>query len=192
MLQLKKITFWRRLKRLQHSAHEKYLFLANKIADTTIGLALISTYLHKTSDRKRMRSDVHSVYFRHGMRYVMPLAWGWGATAGSLRKKRICTKETHGIVGRFRGTEITEYQLFHRSRLHLMYRVILKKVSFGVFRTILVYKAKKNFTIKSKYKVLSLSKFSYYLVMVKIIKIRHLKGHISPNNHDSRIVFMRK
>ena len=40
------------------------------------------------------------------------------------------------------------------------YRVILKKVSFGVYRTILVSKEEKNFTIKSKHKGLSLSKFS--------------------------------
>ena len=40
------------------------------------------------------------------------------------------------------------------------YRVILKKVSFGIFRTILVFKEEKNITIKSKDKGLSLSKFS--------------------------------
>ena len=40
------------------------------------------------------------------------------------------------------------------------YRVILKKVSFGVFSIILVFKEEKNFTMKSKDKVLSLSKFS--------------------------------
>jgi len=40
------------------------------------------------------------------------------------------------------------------------YRVILKKVLFGIFRTILVSKEEKNFTIKSKDKGLSLSKFS--------------------------------
>ena len=41
-----------------------------------------------------------------------------------------------------------------------IYRVILKKVSFGVFRTILVSKEEKMFTIKSKDKELSLSRFS--------------------------------
>ena len=40
------------------------------------------------------------------------------------------------------------------------YRVILKKVSFGNFRVILVSKEEKNFTIESKDKGLSLSKFS--------------------------------
>ena len=40
-----------------------------------------------------------------------------------------------------------------------MYRVILKKVSFGIFRTFLVSKEEKNFTIESKDKGLSLSKF---------------------------------
>ena len=42
----------------------------------------------------------------------------------------------------------------------LMYRVILKKVSFGVFRAILVSKEEKDFTTKNKDKGLSLSKFS--------------------------------
>ena len=39
------------------------------------------------------------------------------------------------------------------------YRVILKKVLFGIFDIILVSKEEKNFTMKSKAKVLSLSKF---------------------------------
>ena len=41
-----------------------------------------------------------------------------------------------------------------------MYRVFFKKVSFGVFRIILVSKEEKNFTVESKDKGLSLSKFS--------------------------------
>ena len=41
-----------------------------------------------------------------------------------------------------------------------MYRVFLKKVSFGVFRIMLVSKEEKNFTVESKDKGLSLSKFS--------------------------------
>ena len=73
-----------------------------------------------------------------------------------------------------------------------MYRVFLKKVSFGVFRIMLVSKEEKNFTVESKDKGLSLSKFSWYLVIVKIIKIRHIKGHISQNNQDSKIIFMQK
>ena len=40
------------------------------------------------------------------------------------------------------------------------YRVIFKKVSFGIFSMILVSKEKKNFTMKSKDIVLSLGKFS--------------------------------
>ena len=44
-----------------------------------------------------------------------------------------------------------------------MYRVILKKVSFGIFRTFLVSKEEKNFNIESKDKGLSLSKFSWSL-----------------------------
>ena len=40
------------------------------------------------------------------------------------------------------------------------YWVILKKVSFGIFGSILVSKEETNFTIKSKDKGLSLSKFS--------------------------------
>ena len=60
-----------------------------------------------------------------------------------------------------------------------IYRVILKKVSFGICRTFLISKEENNFTIESQDKGLSLSKFSWYLVIVKIIRIRHLKGHIS-------------
>ena len=56
-------------------------------------------------------------------------------------------------------------------------RVILKKVSFGIFSIILVLKEEKSLTMKSKDEVQSLSKFSCYLVIVNIIKIRHLKGH---------------
>ena len=83
----------------------------------------------------------------------------------------------------------TDYNLFSKRN---RYWVILKKVSFGVFRTILVSKEEKNFTIKSKDKGLSLSKFSWYLVIVKIIKIRHSKGHISQTSHDLKNIFMQK
>ena len=41
-----------------------------------------------------------------------------------------------------------------------LYRVILKKVSFRFFSIILVFEEEKNFTMKSKDKLLSLSKFS--------------------------------
>ena len=60
------------------------------------------------------------------------------------------------------------------------------------FRTILVSHEKEILMIKSKNKGLSLSKFSWYLVIVKIMKIRHSKGHISQRNHDSKIIFMHK
>ena len=72
------------------------------------------------------------------------------------------------------------------------YRVILKKVSFGIFRIILVSKGEENYTVESKDKGLSLSKFTRCLAIVKIIKIRHLKGHISQKNDDLKIVFMQK
>ena len=72
------------------------------------------------------------------------------------------------------------------------YRVIFKKVSFGVFKTVLVSKEEKIFTIKSKDKGLSLNKFSWHLIMVKIIIIRHSKGHISQTNHDLINIFMQK
>ena len=80
----------------------------------------------------------------------------------------------------------------HSNFVHGKYRVILKTVLFGIFDIILVSKEEKDFTVKSKYKVLSLSKFSWYLAIVKIIKIRHLKGHISQKNHDLKIIFMQK
>ena len=41
----------------------------------------------------------------------------------------------------------------------IMYRVILKKVSFGIFSIILVFKEEKNFAVRSKDKVLALSEF---------------------------------
>merc|ERR1711989_12052 len=72
------------------------------------------------------------------------------------------------------------------------YRVILKKVSFGIFAIILVSKEDKNFTIESKGKGLSLSRFSFYLAIVKIIQIGRLNGHISQKNHDFKIVFVQK
>ena len=72
------------------------------------------------------------------------------------------------------------------------YRVILKKVLFSVFSIIKVSKGDKNFTVKSKDTVLSLSKFSWYLAKVKIIKNRHLQDHISQNNHDLNIIFKQK
>ena len=80
-----------------------------------------------------------------------------------------------------------------KQKVKLMwYRVILKKVSFGIFAIILVSKEDENFTIESKGKGLSLSRFSWYLAIVKIIQIGHLKGHISQKNHDLKIVFMQK
>ena len=45
-------------------------------------------------------------------------------------------------------------------QIEVKYQVILKKVSFCVFSIILIFKVEKNFTVKSKDKVLSLSKFS--------------------------------
>ena len=72
------------------------------------------------------------------------------------------------------------------------YWMILKKASFGIFIIILVSKEENNFDKESKDKVLSLSKFLWYLVIVKNIKIRHSRGHISQENHDSKIIFVQK
>ena len=80
----------------------------------------------------------------------------------------------------------------HSNFVHGKYRVIFKKVLFGIFRIFLVSKEVKNFTRESKDQELSLSKFPWYLVDVKIIKIRHLKGHISQKNYDFKIIFMEK
>ena len=82
----------------------------------------------------------------------------------------------------------THTQRHKRSR----YRVIVKKVSFGIFSIILVSEKGKSFTIKSKGKKLSLGKFSWYLAIVKIIKIRHLECHINQENHDLKIIFEQK
>ena len=54
----------------------------------------------------------------------------------------------------------TEKKMNKKTLEDTKYRVILKKVSFGVFRTILVSEVEKIFTKKSKDKGLSLSKFS--------------------------------
>ena len=63
---------------------------------------------------------------------------------------------------------------------------------FDIFITFLVSKQEQNFTIESKDKGLSLSKFSWYLVIVKIIKIEHLIGHISQKSHDLKKNFKKK
>ena len=61
----------------------------------------------------------------------------------------------------------------------LWYRVILKKVSFGIVLSILIAKEEINLTMESQDKALFLCKFLWYLVVIKIIKIGHWKGHIS-------------
>ena len=63
-----------------------------------------------------------------------------------------------------------------------------------VFLTSSWFPRKKKITIKIQDKGLSLSNFLWYLVIVKIINIKHLKGHItiSQKNHDSKIIFMQK
>ena len=66
--------------------------------------------------------------------------------------------------------------------------MILEKVSFGIFSIILVSKEEKNSSVESNDNMLSLSKFSWNLVIVKIIKIRHFEGHICQNNHDLKII----
>ena len=57
-----------------------------------------------------------------------------------------------------------------------------KKVSFGIFSIIKTTKNRNIATVKFIDKVPSLSKFSRYLVKVKIVKIRHLIGLISYMN----------
>ena len=64
------------------------------------------------------------------------------------------------IAGSQRVVEITQKEWAHSHERALRYRVIFKKVSFGIFGTFLVSKEEKNFTIKSKDKGLSMSKFS--------------------------------
>ena len=56
--------------------------------------------------------------------------------------------------------EIVSRSIGDRNNLGSLYRVILKKVSFGVFRIILVSKEDKKFTIESKDIGLSLSMLS--------------------------------
>ena len=89
-------------------------------------------------------------------------------------------------------TTLRDESLLEGSPSYSQYRVIFKKVSFGIFRTILVSKEENNFTIESKDRGLSLSEFLWYLGIVKIIKIRHSKGHISQTNHDLKNFFVQK
>ena len=56
------------------------------------------------------------------------------------------------------------YNNYRKAKFHnheeYKYRVILKKVSFGIFSVNMVSKEEKNFTMKRKDEVLCLSKFS--------------------------------
>ena len=56
--------------------------------------------------------------------------------------------------------DVFKYQMTYRCKLGNIYRVILKKVPFGNVNTIMVSEEEINFTMESKAKVLSLSKFS--------------------------------
>ena len=64
------------------------------------------------------------------------------------------------LVGKIVNSKSDEQGRAQLIAKHARYRVIFKKVSFGIFRTIMVSKEEKIFTIKSKGKGLSLSKFS--------------------------------
>ena len=70
--------------------------------------------------------------------------------------------------------------------------MILKKVSIGIFIIMLNFQGRKNLTMESEDKVLSLSRFSRYLVIVKIIEIRQEKGHESKKNRDLKAIFIQK
>ena len=67
-----------------------------------------------------------------------------------------------------------------------------KKVLFLIFSIIKTAWDKKFFAIEMKGKVLSLSKFSRYLVMFKTVKIRHQNGHISYINIMKGKFFLQK
>ena len=85
----------------------------------------------------------------------------------------------------FYHNDLTDYEFYiytasntPSSIIHaVQYRVILKNVSFGISVSSWFLREKRILLSKAN-KVLSLSKFSWYLVIVQIIKIRHLKGHI--------------
>ena len=72
-----------------------------------------------------------------------------------LRKEIICTEAE---INRFFKEHLT------------WYRMILKKVSFGIFRIILVSNEENNSTGESNDKVLLLSKLSWYLVIDSLSK----------------------
>ena len=68
--------------------------------------------------------------------------------------------------------EMSIAQCADNTNLKTKYRVILKKVSLGIFRTILVIGEEKNFTIKSKDKGLSKQVFMIF-------------GHGQRQNHQN-------
>ena len=71
------------------------------------------------------------------------------------------------------------------------YRVILKKVAVDIFRIILVSEEENDYYRKQRQRAIS-EQVSWNLVFVKIIKIRHLKGHISQMDHDLKIILRQK
>ena len=80
---------------------------------------------------------------------------GQGKTIFGRKKEFI--KKSRRFLRKRRKTEIKKLKEGGRA---FKYRVFLKKVSFGVFSIIMVFKEDKNFTMKSKDKMLSLGKFS--------------------------------
>ena len=83
---------------------------------------------------------------------------------GDSEQNKIGKKRIGRLLARLlvRGRSImTIYEAINtHSNNAPIYRVILKKISFVIFTTILVSKEEKNFTKESKLKGLSLSKFS--------------------------------
>ena len=110
---------------------------------------------------------------KHSMLYIW--IWRYGDGISLSESRDLLTKVELSRSGGFDSHhQVRGYLDEDQGSLpdQILYRVILKKVSFGIFSIILIFKEEKNFIIQSKDKVLSLSKFSY-LVIVKIIKVKH-------------------
>ena len=76
-----------------------------------------------------------------------------------LTNKRAKGRASHQVLYDFFYPSLATDRTATYYAVSSKYRVILKKVSFGIFKIILVYKEDKNFTIESEGKGLSLSKF---------------------------------
>ena len=73
-----------------------------------------------------------------------------------------------------------------------LYRVILKKVSFGIFLIILVYNKEKKIYCKMQRQRAITEQVFMIFGHGQNHQNGHLQGHISQRHHDGKIIFMQK